>query len=275
MKMLNNKILQKTFYIVLSLLISLSIVTRSLLSLPFIYEQDYKARAWIFSSLSFFIFIFVLFFNYVLIFPNLKKFGERKNKIFLLLITCIFFVILTFGSANYWAVPEVHNLQICFDANDEISSLQIDGLIDPNLNRLYTPYSFSFSRYPIIIKSGECLEGRITMLISKLTQGLFSNRLMVRVQENPPDGRFFVNINEVPAVVYFDHDDETYSVNEIIFNEGFGKGDRITHPWGQHWLLGMKAMAIILCSIYLSLFLFGFIEQIIHYQSNTEINLSK
>ena len=271
MKMLKNNILQKTLSILLSLLISLSIVTRSLLSLPFFYEQNYKARAWIFSSLFFFILIFVLFFNAVLIVPNLRKLEERNNKIFLLLITCVLFVILTFGSANYWATPEVHNLQICFDANDEISDLHIDGLIDPNLNRLYPPDSFSFSRYPMIIKSGDCLEGRIIMLISKLTQGLFSNRLTVKVQGNPPDGRFFVKINEMPAVVIFDHDDESSSANEIIFNEGFGKGDRITHPWEQNWFVVIKAIAVVICAIYLSLFLFGFIEQVLDFESITAI----
>ena len=178
----------------------------------------------------------------------------------------IIMIILLLSSASYWSVPEVHDVHMCFDAIDENSSLSISEIINPNTKRLYSPESFGYSRYPIILRSGNCLDGRITMLLSELTQGLFSKRLVISVQEDPPEGRFFVSINEVPAVVNFSNDSDKKNINEIIFDEGFDQGTRITRPWSQYWFTFLKMMAVILCSLYISLLLFGFNEQIINFQ---------
>lgn len=273
MRIIKNNFLKNILSVIIYLIISGGFAARILFSLPFFYEQKNKEKILILLILTSIFLVLVKFFTRVIIFPHLSEFQNKSNKIFFIFMTSILVVTLALGSANYWAVPEVHHVQICFDANDETSDLLIEGLIDPNTNRLYPPDSFSFSRYPIILKSGNCLNGRITMLISKLTQALIGFRLIVRVQDSPPDGRFFVSINDVPAVVYFDHDVKPNLTNEIIFKEGFEKGEKINMPWGKHWFMGVKAMAILSCATYLSLFLFGFSEQILTFQSKTETRL--
>lgn len=262
MKITKNKLIQILF----SLLVSFSFAFRGLLGLPFFYEQNKEEQFQGFFLLSLIIFFLILLFNHILIRPHLGKLQHKREKVFLIIMTGIIIIVLLVSSANYWSVPEVHDVQMCFDASDKTSSLSISGLINPNTKRLFPPESFGYSRYPIILLSGECLDGMITMLLSELTQGLFSKRLTISVPEDPPEGRFFVSINDVPAVVNFSADTEKENINEIIFDEGFDQGRRITRPWGQRWFILIKMLAVILCALYISLFLFGFNEQVINFQ---------
>lgn len=262
MNITKNKLLQILF----SIIISFSFAFRSLLGLPFFYEQNKEEQIRGFFLLSLIIFFLILLFNHLLIHPHLGKLQHKREKLFLIIMTGIILVVLLLSSASYWSIPEVHDVQMCFDASDKISSLSITGLINSNTKRLYPPESFGFSRYPIILRSEDCLDGRITMLLSELTQGLFSKRLIIRVPEDPPSGRFFVSINEVPSVINFSTDTDKENINEIIFDEGFDQGRRITRPWGQHWFILIKMLAVILCALYISLLLFGFNEQIINFQ---------
>ena len=168
--------------------------------------------------------------------------------------------VLTLSSANYWGVPQLHQVNVCFDASNERGSLAIEKLVDPNTNRLYSPNSFGFDRYPISIGSGECIEGELTNLLSRLTLALIGNQVDVTVQNNPPDGRFFISINEAPAVVVFDRESDEQTPDPIVVKDGFDQGKRVGMPWGQRWFQGLKLLIVLISALFISLFLFGLTE---------------
>jgi len=252
--------------IVLITLVSVSITGISLLSLPFFYEQTSQARTMIFIGVSLFFSMLIFFASKVFILPFVRYFKIRSNLAFLIIISILLTVTIGLSYANLWAVPEIHNVKICFLADDESQSLYIEKLVDPNKNRLYAPNSFGFNRYPIIVESGPCISGRITKLVSRLTESLMGDQLTIEVQEAPPSGRFHVSINEVPAVVNFEQDVE--SQTSILYDEGFDHGRRIEKPWQQLWFFCLKMIAILFSSLFLSLFLFGFTERIQTFQAN-------
>jgi len=265
--------------IVLIALVSISITGISLLSLPFFYDQPTQVRTMIFIGVSILFFLLSHFAARVFILPYVKYYKTRSNLAFLIIIFIILTVTIALSYANLWAVPEIHKVEICFDADDGSQSLNIEKLVDPNKNRLFSPDSFGFRRYPIIVDSGSCISGRITNLVSRLTESLMADQITIGVQEAPPSGRFYVSINDVPAVFNFKQDGESQPSTSILFKDGFDQGRRIEEPWQQNWFICLKLIAIFIISIYLSLFLFGLTEKIqafpdkINNPTNGEINV--
>jgi hypothetical protein len=96
----------------------------------------------------------------------------------------------------------------------------------------------------------------------------------VVVQENPPDGRLFIAVNDNPAVVYFDEDAEEPVGTEILFTEGFDQGEVLPFARNKYISLGVKSIALILSAIYLSLLLFGLTEKIINFENKDHTHSS-
>ena len=264
MKFFHNKIIQKALITVISLTFAISLSARILLSLPFFYEQPAQQRV-----LSFVIvFVVLLFFivptNYFLIFPYSKLLLKWKNIFFIMVLTLIITMTSSISTTHYWSRPEKHEVEICFDATDGAESLEIIKLAEPKTNRLFSPKSFGFNHYPITVWSGECIQGQMVTLYWRFPLRYILRIMNVVVQENPPDGRLFIAVNDNPAVVYFDKDAEEPVGTEILFTEGFDQGEVLPFARNKYISLGVKSIALILSAIYLSLFLFVLTEKIIN-----------
>jgi hypothetical protein len=263
MKLIQNKVTQIALLLLLSLLVAVSLSGRILFSLPFFYEQTESQRWSTFLICTFILIILTLLSNKALILPYRNRLLQRKNLVFLL----IMFIILTstsfISTIHYWAVPKTHTIEICFDAEEGTKNLEIHKLMESVTKRLYDPHSFGTDYYPIIIKSGECVNGTITTLYWKFHLLLFSPALTAVVQENPPDGRFFLSINDEPAVVYFDKEATPPIENEVRFTDGLGKGEVLPFARNQSFFTGLKVLALVISAIYLSLFFFGLTETFI------------
>jgi len=181
--------------------------------------------------------------------------------------------VLAVSSAHFWALPQIHSVQLCFDASNGEDSLKIQKLVDPNTNRLYSPNSFGSNRYPIILDSGSCVDGQVMNLLSRLTLALIGYRVDVFVQDNPPDGRLLVSVNEAPAVVTFNRDDQNQTATPIVIKDGFDKGMSVNKPWGQLWFAGIKFITLMVSSIFITLVLFGITEHAFDY-SDKDRNLT-
>jgi hypothetical protein len=105
-------------------------------------------------------------------------------------------------------------------------------------------------------------------MISRSNQWWIVPRVRFLIKTMPPDGRFYTAINDVPSVVYFDKDAEEPFPGEVIIDEGFEKGSKITIPWHKAWFLALKASMLFLSAIYLSFFFFGLTEQIITFSDD-------
>jgi len=269
MKSIHSKGTQIIILIVLIALVSISIAGTGLLSLPFFYEQTTQVRVMLFLGVSIFLSLLIFIATRVFILPFVKYYKIRSNLVFIILISVLLTVSVGLSYENLWAVPEIHEVEICFTAEDGSQSLNIDKIVDPNKNRLFPPDSFGFKRYPIIVESGSCITGRITNLVSRLTEALMGDQLTIEVQEAPPVGRFYVSINDVPAVVNFGlEDEEAQPSTTILYKDGFDQGRKIENPWQQYWFILLKSVAIVICAIYISLFLFGLTERIHAFQEN-------
>jgi len=271
MKFIKSKITRICTICILMILVAASLTETILFRLPFFYEQSTQEKAMTFLVVGLFLLIFVILASKAFIFPFIRRIPKRNNLIFIGCIAILLTLALAVTSAHYWAVPEIHMVEICFNAGNESDNLDIQKLVDPNTNRLYSPDSFGFTRYPITINSGQCVTDRTMNLLSPLTQPLMGFRLTAVVQDDPPEGRFYVTINNVPAVINFEQDTEIQPTSDIVFKDGFEKGKKLDVPWSQYWFVCVKGLGIFLSAIYLSLFLFGLTEQIIAFSPNDTV----
>jgi len=251
--------------VVVILLATLSLTTAALLRFPAFYESDLSQKSWTFLSTGLFFLTMVVFASMFLILPRIDAILKKKNLLFLIPMIILLMLILSSTSANYWAVPEIHNMAICFDADDGKSSIDIEEIVDPNTNRLFSPNSFGFSRYPIRVASGDCLDGSILVLISPLTQALIGYHVTAAVEETPPDGRLAIDINNTPSMVSFEQSTQSQENTHIVLKDGFENGTKLEEPWGQMWLLGFKLIAPALSAAFIALFLSALIEEVFSY----------
>jgi hypothetical protein len=264
MKFIHNKSFQKALLIVISFIFATSLSARILLSLPFFYEQPAQQRILTLVIVFLLLLLFIMLMNYFLILPYFKLLLNWKNIFFIILLTIIIVVSSSVSTTHYWSKPEIHEVEICFDAANGTDSLEINKLVEPKTNRLFSPKSFGFSHYPITVRSGECLQGQMVTLYWRFPLRYILKIISVVVEENPPDGRLFIAVNENPAVVYFDKDADEPVGTEILFTEGFDQGKVLPFARNKYISLGVKSIALILSSLYLSILLFGLTEIIIH-----------
>lgn len=246
----------------LILLITLSLTAASLFRFPVFYEQSptQRIRTFLLGGLLFFMLTVVGSLRFVL--PHVKKTLTKKNLLFTIPLAVLLTFFLVTTSANYWAMPEVHAVEICFEAYGGTGTVIIQEFVDPNTNRLYPPNSFGADRYPIKVGSGECVSGRIMMLISPLTQALIGYQVTATIEENPPDGRLAIEINNSPSVVYFAQNSEEGTSTEIVLKDGFDNGTELKKPWGEIWLLGLKLIAAVISASFIALFLSTLTEEV-------------
>jgi len=255
-------------FIIVNELVAISLAGICLMSLPSFYEQAAQGKVLLFLGVSVFFSVLVSLIAKVFILPFMAKLKNKASLVFLALFSSLLIIGIGLGSANLWAVPEIHQVEICFTADDESQSLSIEKIMDPNTKRLFPPISFGDNRYPINVESGTCINGRIMKLISRLTESLMGDQLQIDVQENPPSGRFYISVNKTPAVITFSQDEEEQQSASILITEGFDRAERINTPWGQSWFNILKFICIIFSASFLSLFLFGLTEHIQTFQEN-------
>ena len=258
------KIKDKTRNIILITLvagiIAASLSALTLFRLVGFYEQTAGKKIISIIILGVFYCALIMLASIFFILPHIKQVTRKSSLIFMIMLFLLLTGVLTLSSANYWGVPQLHQVKLCLDASNERGSLAIEKLVDPNTNRLYSPNSFGFDRYPISIESGECIDGELTNLLSRLTLALIGNQVDVTVQNNPPDGRFFISINEAPAVVVFDRESDEQTPDPIVVKDGFDQGKRVGMPWGQRWFQGLKLLIVLISALFISVFLFGLTE---------------
>jgi len=265
MKLFQNKVTRIALLLLLSLLVAVSLSGRILFSLPFFYEQNNNQRI-LTSLLITLMFCGLVFIAYnTLILPFLSLYLKWKNVIFIILMIIILISTSSINSLYYWSIPKENNIEICFDAAEGSKNLQIHKLIESHTKRLYSPVSFGVDQYPIIIPSGECVNGKIITMYWKYTLMLFFPSLTAVAQKEPPDGRFYLSINDVPSVVYFDKNAEEPIGNEVNFNEGIEDGETLPFVIHKYLYTAVKAICLIVSSIFLSLFFFGLTEKIMNY----------
>ncbi|HBH11613.1 MAG TPA: hypothetical protein DDX29_00595 [Clostridiales bacterium] len=265
---MSKKISKKAVTIIaifISLGVSLVLAAQILLNITLFFERQSHQQVKIFSIITLALFVLVIFVNQAFIMPYLSKLKDKKSLFFLGIMVAILTISLSIGAKHYWSIPNIHSLEICFTAEDESGRLKIDEMIDPNTNRQYSPNSLGFSRYPMYIESGECLNGNLVNLDHLRPRWYIVPRLRILIKTSPPDGRFYIAVNDVPSVVLFDQDDEEPFNGEIMVDEGFDQGNRSKIPWGKAWFLAVKAGGLFLSAIYLSLFFFGLTERMISY----------
>lgn len=273
MKIYDLNTQQKIIFFGIIFLIAASLTITSLFRLPIIYEQADQERTLIFIIFSLIILALILSGSILFILPNISLFMDKKTYIFLIVLSLILTAVFVLSSAHYWAAPEIHKIDICFTGELESTSLNIQKLVNPNTNQLFPPDSFGFSRYPITVKSGQCIHGRVIFLISPLTQALIGYQITATIGESPPDGRLLVSVNETPSVIYFDQDAENQNPEKVVLKDGFSQGIMLRNPYKQYWFIGMKLIAIIISSIFIALLLFGMTEEIFSF-SNQKTNKS-
>jgi hypothetical protein len=265
MKLSRSKVIRILLHVLLIITISISLTMSCLLRLAFFYEQNNNQRI-LTSLLITLMFCGLVFIAYnTLILPFLSLYLKWKNVIFIILMIIILISTSSINSLYYWSIPKENNIEICFDAAEGSKNLQIHKLIESHTKRLYSPVSFGVDQYPIIIPSGECVNGKIITMYWKYTLMLFFPSLTAVVQKEPPDGRFYLSINDVPSVVYFDKNAEEPIGNEVNFNEGIEDGETLPFVIHKYLYTAVKAICLIVSSIFLSLFFFGLTEKIMNY----------
>ena len=274
MNFIHNKTFQKALITVISLTFAISLSARILLSLPFIYEQPSHLRIITFLIVFLVLVVLTVLTNYFLILPYSKLLLKWKNIFFIIVLTMIIVTTSSISTTHYWSKPEKHEIEICFDATDGIESLEINKLVEPKTNRLFSPKSFGFKHYPITIQSGECIQGQMVTLYWRFPLRYILRVINVVVQENPPNGRLFIAVNDNPAVVYFDEDADEPVGTEILFTEGFDQGEVLPFARNKYISLGVKSIALILSAIYIALFLFGLTEKIINFEDKDHTHSS-
>ena len=235
-------------------------------SLSYFYHLSTGAKILVWAVTFVIIRLTMHFANQAFILPYASSFVKRPNVIFLAIMVLVLTAAAALNSPDYWALPVEHDLKICFDSQEPGESLKIQKLIDPNTRRLFSSGTFGISSYPLVIKSGSCVQGKILMLYTSFMQSFLAPRLSLEVESDPPGGRLYMEVNEVAAVVNFDG---AYSAPEggLILNEGFDAGRPILMPWWQRWFYGIKLIALFLSAVYWSLLFFGVVERIRTYKS--------
>jgi len=251
--------------IILSIVVGACLAGLILLNLTSFYENDTSKQVAIFILVMAIISLFAFFANKAFILPYFEKFKELKTWVFIGLMFIILTISFSIGADHYWAMPIIHKVEICFDAEENVGNLIIDDIVDPNTNRQYSLHSFGLSRYPFTINSGTCINGDLVNLVRRSPRWWIVPRVKFIIKSTPPDGRFYVAINDIPSVVYFDQDAEERFNSEVIVNEGFEQGNPIKIPWRKAWFFALKSGGVLLSSFYLSVFFFGLTEQIISY----------
>ena len=267
MRKFQSKPIHVTLLIGLSILSALSLAAVIVMRFPAFYDQDTAQKAFTFGAVFTGMLLLILLANKAFILPYLLNLLQRENLAFIGLMLIIIGGTLGISSAHYWSVPEVHAVEICFDTTGEEESVRIQKLVDPSTNRLYSPASFGNQRYPLSIDSGECIRGSVTDLVSPLTQALMAPGLTVVYPQVPAEGRFYISVNDTPAVILFEEADEIITDNQVTFRDGFDQGRREVFPWRQAWFLGLKALAVLLSAAYLSLCLYGLTERTLTYSA--------
>jgi len=241
-----------------------------LLNLPFYYELSTALSALTFFLVSLVMFILIAFSIKEFILPSLDCFREKET-IGVIIFLFIFLSIIIIFSSNYiWTTPEIYAVEICFDADDSSSPLAVQSLSHPKTNRLYPPESFGVRRYPITIESGKCVNGQITTLLGRRLRYSMDAHLAVTVREDPPEGRFYISIDDSPSVVLFEDDIDQPSTQTIPVREGF----KTSAPWSsslqRYWFYGIRTIMVWVSAMVLSLFLFGLTERTIKFSAENE-----
>jgi hypothetical protein len=116
--------------------------------------------------------------------------------------------------------------------------------------------------------SGSCVNGEIITLYTHKAQWWEIPGLTVILPATPPDGRFYLSINEVPAVVQLQQQMDTEQTNEITYRDGFEFGEPLLIARHVTLFRALKWIGIFISALYLSLFLFGSAETIINPPQN-------
>jgi len=267
MLLLRSKTIKITILVLLVLIISFSFAAISFLNFPLIYHQETQERTITFLIAMFGFSFLTLFAIKSFLLPYLSEYIKLQNLIFIVILIIFLTATITTNLNYYWSVPVTHNIEICFDADDADSTIIFRELVHPVTNRLYPPDSFGTDRYPLLLESGGCLNGSVMTFYRRIMRFWNKPGITVLVQEDPPDGRLYVSVNEVPTVVYFNQNAETQPNNEIVFNDGFDLGNKVETPWNQYWFWGIRVLAVFISAIFLSLFFFGLAERIITFSS--------
>jgi len=267
MKFLKTKATRIITITVLVLLVSISLSAISLMNFPSFYHQSTQGKITIVLITMVIILVPVFFISKTLILPCLFSFKKIKNLIFIVVLIIVLSATIAISSKYYWSVPVIHDIEICFDADDATSIINIRELNHPVTNLLYPPDSFGSNRYPFPIESGECINGSVMTFYRRIMRFWNTPGISVIIPGNPTEGRLYVSANEIPSVVNFDNDAEADTNNIITIYEGFDLGKKIDSPWNQHWFVGIRALAVFISAVFFSLFLFGLSEKIIGFTS--------
>lgn len=260
-----TKIFLSIFLIAATIIVAASLTVVTLLRLPFFYEQPRQGKFISFIILFCFYLLPVFIATIYLLLPHIDQYLKKSNLIFIITIIVLLTILLSLNSAHYWAVPFVHSVEICFDASNGEDNLTILELVDPTTNRLFSLARFGLDHYPIILDSGTCVNGQVMNLLSPLTHPFIGYQADVLVEENPPDGRFMISINDVPSIVTFNSDQEEETSTRILVRDGFGKGGYYQNPWDLWWFKGIKLLNILLSAVFITLSLFGITEHLFNF----------
>jgi hypothetical protein len=269
MTFIKDKKFLTTAFILATLTVAMCLTVRILFSLPFFYEQTVNKKVITFALLVLVLLVLVVFANKILILPYISSYLKWKNFLYIVFIFVIILVTSYYSANHYWSVPEKHDVEICFDAIDGIQSLEILKIEEPKTFRLYSPKSFGFDYYPIVVESGKCIKGEVITLYSDFSLQFLLRNMNLVVQEDPPDGRLYLTVNKVPAVVYFDKTADPPFGNEIQFNDGFDQGRILPFARNKYIYTGGKTICLLSSAFYLALFFFGLTEKITTYTNES------
>ena len=275
MKFIQNKSTRVAILIFTVLIISLSLSSLCLLNFPWFYHQNTRDKVNTLVLLMTIFSILVYTALKLIMLPNFKDYFKVKNIIFIIILFLFLTVTTGINSNYYWSVPEISPIEICFDAEDEISSLTINELNHAVTNELFPSINFGSKRYPLTLESESCINGNIMTFWRPKMWFWNPPGMTIIVQESPPDGRLFVSANDIPSVIYFDQDAENPIGREVIFTDGFNQGLKIDDPYNHYWFWGVKALGVIFPSLFLSIFFFSLSQKIIDFSPGQEKNKSK
>ena len=254
---------KKLLLVLLTIAASISLSGLILLNLPSYYEQTLQSKWIIFPLLSILLFGCLFLSAQILILPNKQKLCSKQGVLFIAIIMPLLVFLFAFSDVYYWSVPVSHRVEICFDASDDAPQINIQRLVTPLSNRVHSPLTFGASRYPITVPSGSCVSGEIITLYTHKAQWWEVPGLTVILPTAPPNGRFYLSINEIPAVVQLQEQTDTEQTNEITYRDGFEFGEPLLIANHVTLSRALKWLGIFISALYLSLLLFGLIEKII------------
>lgn len=275
MKLNQSKSLRLFLLIFSSIIYAFGLSGVVLLNLPSFYLQNVQERLITFLVSVGILCISVLFAQKALILPFLKKFKKTRNLIFILLLVGFLTLTITVSSNHYWSIPTTHNLTICFTADDGTSTLVIPELGHSITNQLFSPEGFGENRYPLLVESGECINGSVMSFYRRVMRYWNEPGMTIFIREPIPDGKLSVKVNDIPSVIQFDQTGEEKTANEIGITDGFESGVMITNPWNQTWFLGVKALGMVLSAAFLAFFLWGFTERVFNYSPKMDLQKQK